>query len=323
MGSIADMTRVVFELPMTVRFRGLTRRRGLLLRGVHGWAEFSPFEEYDDAEASWWLRAALETADVGPPAPVRHRVPVNCTVPALGPAAAAEVVRTSHGCTTAKVKVAEPGQSFGDDVARVGAVRDALGSEGRIRVDANGAWTVGEAVRAIGGLAEFGLEYVEQPCRTLDELRAVRGRVDVPIAADESIRKAADPLLVRDRAAADIAVLKVQPLGGPRRCLELAEQLDLPVVVSSALESSVGLAAGIALAAALPELPFACGLATGAMLSRDVVQRPFTVDDGHLDVRRPEVDPDALDAVRLRGADETAWQDRLARCGALLQDQRR
>jgi len=318
-----EWSPVVFELPMTVRFRGLTRRRGLLLHGLAGWAEFSPFEEYDDAESSWWLRAALETAEVGPPAPVRDRVAVNCTVPAVGPDSAAEVVRTSRGCTTAKVKVAEPGQTLADDVARVGAVRDALGPTGRVRVDANGGWAEEEAVRAIATLVEFGLEYVEQPCRTLDELRAVRARVDVPIAADESIRKASDPLLVREREAADVAVLKVQPLGGARRCLELAEQLDLPVVVSSALESSVGLAAGVALAAALPELPYACGLATASMLGRDVVDRPFVVEGGHLAVRRLEVDPGVLEDVRLRGPAEIEWLDRLARCRALLQDRRR
>jgi len=317
------MDPVVFELPMTVRFRGVTRRRGVLLHGATGWAEFSPFEEYDDEEASWWLRAAVEVADLGLPAPVRDQVPVNCTVPALGPDAAAEIVHGAHGCTTAKVKVAETGQTFADDVARVGAVRDALGPAGRIRVDANGGWTAEEAAHAIDRLSEFGLEYVEQPCRTLDELRTVRSRVDVPVAADESIRKAADPLLVKEREAADIAVLKVQPLGGPRRCLELAEQLDLPVVVSSALESSVGLAAGVGLAAALPDLPYACGLATASILARDIVDRPFAVHDGHLAVRRPEVDPDALGAARLRGAEEAAWLDRLARCRALLQDRRR
>ena len=224
-------------------------------------------------------------------------MPVNCTIPAVGPEQAAAIVLASHGCRTAKVKVAEPGQSLADDLARVGAVREALGSAGHVRVDANGGWSVGEAVEAIRQLTEFELEYVEQPCRTVDELREVRSRVDVPIAADESIRKASDPLLVRDREAADIAVLKVQPLGGVRACLQLAEEIKLPVVVSSALESSVGIAAGVALAAALPELPYACGLATTSMLTGDLVEDPMQVVDGCLDVRRPEVDLDALRAA--------------------------
>jgi O-succinylbenzoate synthase len=318
---VTPVDAVPFELAMNVRFRGVTARQGVLIRGDAGWAEFSPFTEYRDDEAAHWLAAALEAATMPFPAPVREHVPVNCTVPAVDPAHAVRIVQESNGCRTAKVKVAEPGQSLAADVDRVSAVRDALGPGGRVRVDANGNWTVAEAVRAVAVLGE--LEYVEQPCRTLEELREVRRRVDVPIAADESIRKAADPLLVKQREAADIAVLKVQPIGGVRACLRLAEEVGLPVVVSSALESSVGLAAGVALAAALPDLPYACGLATASMLSTDLTSEPFRVEDGALVCRRLDVDPERLAEARLDGGRAQWWLDRMARCRAMLEDRRR
>jgi O-succinylbenzoate synthase len=312
----------VFSIPMTTRFRGITTREGMLLRGPAGWGEFSPFLEYDAVVAAPWLRAALEAANDGWPAPLRDTVPVNVTVPAVGPEQAARVVTQSRGCRTAKVKVAEPGQNLAEAEARLEAVRDALGADGRIRVDANGLWSVDEAVHAIGILdrAAGGLEYVEQPCASVEELSRVRRRVSVPIAADESIRRASDPYRVRDLEAADVAVLKVQPLGGVRACLRIAEDIGLPVVVSSALESSVGIAAGVALAAALPELGFACGLATVALLTGDVVEQPLLPVDGQLPVVRPVVDVSALGRFRAGPARAHAWARRLAEIEALGQD---
>jgi o-succinylbenzoate synthase len=241
-------------------------------------------------------------------------VPVNVTVPAVGPEHAAAIVGDSEGCTTAKVKVAEPGQSLGEDVERLEAVRAALGPDGRVRIDANGSWSVDEAVTLIPLLdrAAGGLEYVEQPCAAVEDLARVRRRVDVPIAADESIRRAEDPYRVRDLEAADVAVLKVQPLGGVRACLRIAEDIGMPVVVSSALETSVGIGAGLALAAALPELPYACGLATVQLLTDDVVMHSLLPLDGELPVVQPEVDPDAL--VRTQASPDRFehWQRRLA-----------
>jgi O-succinylbenzoate synthase len=310
---------VVFAIPMTTRFRGITTREGMLLKGPAGWGEFSPFLEYDARVAAPWLRCAREAADQGWPVPLRETVPVNVTVPAVGPDQAATIVRAGNGCRTAKVKVAEPGQSLAEEQARLEAVRDALGPGGRIRVDANGAWSVDEAVTAIGLLdrAAGGLEYVEQPCATVEDLAAVRRRVTVPIAADESIRRAEDPYRVRDLAAADVAVLKVQPLGGVRACLRIAEDIGLPVVVSSALESSVGIAAGVALAAALPELPYACGLATVQLLTDDVAVHPLLPVDGALPVVRPEPDPAALDRVAAPADRRAAWAARLAEIEAV------
>lgn len=312
----------VYSIPLRTRFRGITVREGLLLRGAAGWGEWSPFLEYPPEVAEPWLRCAREAAEGEWPEPVRDEVPVNVTVPAVGPAQAHAIVRAG-GCTTAKVKVAEPGQSLADDQARLEAVRDALGPDGAVRVDANGLWSVDEAVRAIGLLdrAAGGLEYVEQPCADVEDLARVRRRVQVPIAADESIRRAADPYRVRDLEAADVAVLKVQPLGGVRACLRIAEDIGLPVVVSSALETSVGIAAGVALAAALPELPYACGLATVQLLADDVATEPLLPVAGQLPVRRVRLDPDAMVRLQAPEARVAHWQARLARVGALGQDQ--
>lgn len=311
----------VVSIPLRTRFRGITVREAALIEGPAGWGEWSPFGEYDAGVAEPWLRCAEEAAAGDWPSPLRDRVPVNVTVPAVGPDRARQIV-TRGGCRTAKVKVAEPGQGLADDIARVEAVRDALGPDGLVRIDVNGGWSVDDAVAAIAVLdrAAGGLEYVEQPCATVEELAAVRRRVEVPIAADESIRRAEDPFRVRDLAAADIAVLKVQPLGGVRACLRIAEEIGLPVVVSSALETSVGLAAGVALAAALPELPHACGLATGQLLTDDVAAAPLLPVDGALPVRRPEVDPAALDRLAAPADRVVHWEARHAAVVALRQD---
>jgi O-succinylbenzoate synthase len=285
-----------FAIPMRTRFRGITVREGALIEGPAGWGEFSPFAEYGPRECARWLACALEGACSGWPDPVRDRVGVNVTVPAVGPGRAREIVAGS-GCRTAKVKVAETGQSDADDIARVEAVRDAIGPAGRIRVDANGAWDVGHAARMLAALAPFGLEYAEQPCASLAELAELRRLVDVPLAADESIRRAEDPLAVRAAGAADVVVVKVQPLGGVRAALQVAAACGLPVVVSSAVESSVGLAAGVALAGALPELPYDCGLATMSLLAGDVAAEPLASEGGTLPVRASVApDPERLSA---------------------------
>jgi o-succinylbenzoate synthase len=347
---------VPYAIPLTERFRGITVREGVLLRGPAGWGEFCPFAEYSDPVAATWLATAVEACTLGWPAPVRDRIPVNCTVPAVSPARAFEIVRAS-GCSTAKVKVADHPSSAAEDVARVEAVRAALGPSGSVRVDANGRWDVDTAVASLVALsrAAGGLEYAEQPCPSIEELAAVRREVDVLIAADESIRQAVDPLRVPLSDAADVAVIKCTPLGGVRRALAVAEATGLPCVVSSALETSVGLAAQLALAGALPSLEYACGLGTLSLFSRDVAEpvassgaasapvagaggsrgadsvdgpgfsaprsgslRPV---DGFLPVvaRAPEPDPGRLDALRMRDPDRLAWwQARLARAAQLL-----
>ncbi|WP_277208278.1 o-succinylbenzoate synthase [Isoptericola croceus] len=326
--SATSRRRFAWSIPLRTRFRHLEVRDGVLLRGEAGWGELSPFWEYDDVESATWLRAAREAADLPFPTPVRDRVPVNVTVPAVGPERAREIVLASGGCRTAKVKVAQRTggtvEPVDAEIARVEAVRAAFDDAGlpdaAIRVDANGAWTLDDALRRIPLLdgAARGLEYVEQPCATVRELAAVRRGVDVPVAADESIRRAADPLRVVREEAADVVVLKVQPLGGVRACLDLAERVGLPVVVSSALESSVGLAAGVALAAALPELPHACGLATAQLLVRDVTGTPLLPVDGALPVRRVAPDEAALPAVTAPPELRDRWFARHDRLEALL-----
>ncbi|MGW6935098.1 o-succinylbenzoate synthase [Lentzea sp. NPDC054927] len=301
----------VYSIPLRSRFRGITQRTGLLFEGPAGWGEFCPFEEYDDDESMPWLACAIEAANEGWPAPVRDRIPVNCTVPVVSPEKAHEIVARS-GCSTAKVKVAE--STLAEDCARLEAVRDALGSQGAIRVDANMLWDVDTAVAAIKAMdkAAKGLQYVEQPCHTLEELAAVRKRVNVPIAADESIRKAEDPLKVAVAGAADIAVIKVAPLGGVRRALEIAEACGLPCVVSSALETSVGMAAGVALAAALPQLDYACGLATLQLFEGDVTSDSLTPVDGYLPVLTKSPVPDRIEGFE-SDARTKAWTDRYDR----------
>jgi O-succinylbenzoate synthase len=315
-GLVRDLlpTLRAFAIPMPVKFRGTTLRAGALLQGPAGWGEFSPFPEYGPQECARWLACTLEAVAVGWPAPVRPSIPVNVTVPAVGPQQAHQIVARS-GCRTAKVKVAEPGQPGSADIERVEAVRDAIGPDGKVRVDANGGWEVGQAARMLGELSRFGLEYAEQPCRTLDELARLRRRVAVPLAADESIRRAEDPLKVRAAGAADIVVLKAQPLGGVAAALEIAEACGLPAVVSSAVDTSVGLAAGVALAAALPVLPHACGLATMSLLAGDVTADPLTEVNGELPVRAATVDPDALARYEVDPAD---WRDRMLAAAEFL-----
>jgi O-succinylbenzoate synthase len=290
-----------FRVPLRARFRGLDERAGLLVRRGETWAEFSPFDDYTPAQQRRWAAATFEALDGDWPQPLRDSVPVNVTVPAVGPEEAHSLVVAS-GCTTAKVKIGDDG-----DEARLEAVRDALGPQGKLRVDVNAAWDEDLAARKLGQFKRFDLEYVEQPVADLDAMRSLRRKVDVPLAIDESLRTADDPFTVDIRDAADVAVLKVAPLGGVRSTLELANHLGIPVVISSALESSVGMAAGIACAAALDELPYACGLATTSLFEADLVDDPLVPVDGHIEVRIPTVDQVALE----RFADEGPDADRL------------
>lgn len=310
LGSLNAATRRVFEgveelwvysLPLNVSFRGVTQRTGLLMRGPSGWGEASPFAEYEPAEASRWLAAGLDAALNAPPEPRRPSVAVNVTVPVVSPEDAAARVHASGGCATAKVKVADPRSTLAQDCARVEAVvaalRDTAGYRARVRVDVNGAWTRDEAPAAIRALnraarAIGGLEYVEQPCASVEDLAAVRRLVDVPIAADESIRRAEDPMRVVALEAADIAVIKVAPLGGVHRALQIAADTGLEVVVSSAVESSVGIGMGVAACAALPEAPYASGLATVQLLSGDATSSPLLPEGGQIPCR--PVVPDLL-----------------------------
>ncbi|KQQ03727.1 MULTISPECIES: o-succinylbenzoate synthase [unclassified Rathayibacter] len=311
----------VVSLPLRTRFRGVDHREIALVRGPEGWTEFSPFLEYGAEESAAWLRAALDYGWNEQPIALRDRIPVNATVPAVDPAEVAAILESYHGCRTAKVKVAERGQTLADDVARVEEVRRVLGPEGRIRIDANGAWNVDEAEHAVHAMAGVDLEYLEQPCASVDELAELRYRVKymgIPIAADESVRKAVDPLAVARAGAADLLVVKAQPLGGVRRALAITAEAGLPAVVSSALDSSVGLAMGAALAAALPELPYDCGLGTASLLAADVTERPLRPVDGTIAVERVEVSEDLLARHAVSPERLAWWRARLRDSYALL-----
>ena len=316
---LAATARVV-SLPLRTRFRGIDVREAMLLRGPAGWPEFSPYIEYDDEEAYVWLRAAIDFGWTDSPASVSS-LRVNATLPSVSVEQVPDVLARFPGARTVKVKVADPASTVADDAARVGAVRKALGPEGRIRVDANGAWTVDEAEHAIHAFARHDLEYVEQPCATIEELAEIRRRVKymgVPIAADESVRKAADPLAVVAAKAADILVLKAQPLGGIAAAVGIAREAGLPVVVSSALETSVGISMGAHLAAALGEQEYDAGLGTAALLAADITAAPLLPRDGQIEVRRIEPDEDLLERHTASPERQLWWMDRLQRCAALL-----
>lgn len=300
---------------MRVRFRGITVREVALIEGPAGWGEFGPFLEYEPPEAAAWLGSAIEAAYGDPPVVRRGAIPINATVPAVDAARVPEVLSRFPGARTAKVKVAEPGQTLADDVARVNAVRESVPT---VRVDANGGWRVEEAVAAADALTADGpLEYLEQPCATVAELAALRRRVDVPIAADESIRKADDPLHVVRAQAADIAVVKVAPLGGIGRLLDITAQIDIPVVVSSALDSAVGISRGLLAAAALPRLEYACGLGTGGLFVEDVAE-PVVPVNGSLPVSAVSPDPDRLAALAVEPDRRDWWIERVAESLQLL-----
>ncbi|WP_255796904.1 o-succinylbenzoate synthase [Arthrobacter sp. zg-Y238] len=312
----------VVSIPMRVKFRGILHREALLIEGPAGWGEFAPFPEYSDAEASPWLASALEAAWQGYPEAVRKSIPVNGTVPAVAVDQVEGVLARFGNVPAVKVKVAEAGQSPLQDLARVAEVRRLLPDAG-IRVDANAGWDVRTAVDTLTLLAEAGLEYAEQPVAGIDGLRAVRTElrrrgVPVLIAADESVRKESDPLKVAREDAADLIVIKAAPLGGVRRAVEIVAQAGLPAVVSSAIDTSVGIRTGVALAAALPELPYACGLGTLSLMAGDVTEESLVPDGGALAVRDVPVSEELLERFAAPPERRQWWLDRLERVHGLL-----
>ena len=326
---ILDRAHVV-ALPMAVKFRGITTREALLIDGPAGWGEFSPFLEYGPEESAHWLAAGLEAAYEGFPEPVRDTVEVNGTIPAVAAEEVPEVMSRYPGVRTWKVKVAEPGQSLEEDIARVKAVREYAAVHtpnlvANIRVDANGGWSVEEAIAAAKGM--MPLDYMEQPCRTTEELAQVRQQLMrnglfVRVAADESIRKASDPYRVAELQAADVAIVKPAPLGGVRKTLEIAQNLrarHMDVTVASALDTAVGISMGLATVAALPKIyddedidvvPAAAGLATGSLFLEDVAA-PRTLVDGSLPAAPVAADPDRVAALAASPERRDWWFERV------------
>lgn len=269
-------TMRVVALPTKTNFRGINIREVALFKGEYGWGEFSPFLEYGYKECVPWLSSAIEAANKPPPHIYRNSIRVNGTIPALNnPADIEKIVDSFPGVETFKVKV---GENLPEDIARLARVR-ALSPKARIRIDVNGNWDVATAVTNLRVIYEnIGpLEYVEQPCATIEELRELKTKLnlDIKIAGDEVLRKASDPFAVDLAGAVDIVMLKVQPLGGIGRAHRLAQHHNLPVVISSALESAVGINYGLILAASFPEINFDCGLGTGALLKANVADSPI------------------------------------------------
>lgn len=312
---ILSSLRVV-RIPMKVKFRGVTYRESALIKGPAGWGEFAPFLEYQPAEASAWLKCAIETAWQGFPTSLRNEIPLNATVPAVGAAEVESVLARYEGSIReVKVKVAEKGQSLKDDCARVAKVRELLPDAG-IKVDANMGWGEAQAVDSLARLSDYDLLYAEQPVATIDGLARVRAELrekgnSLLIAADESVRKAEDPLKVAQAKAADVLIIKAAPLGGIRNALRIVEQSGLPCVISSALETSIGISTGVALAASLPQLPFGCGLGTVSLLEGDITDDSLVARDGMVRVRTVEPSEDLLARFSAEESRVHWWRERI------------
>jgi len=304
---LLETLRVV-ALPTTTNFRGISVREVALIQGEYGWGEFSPFLEYDDAESAPWLACAIEAATNPKPKLYRTEVAINGTIPALnGPADLERIVNSFPGVTTFKIKV---GENLSEDLARVNIVRS-LRPDAKIRIDANGLWSVDQTVLFLDSVGD--VEYVEQPCATIEELRELKKRIDVKIVGDEILRKAKDPFAINLTGAIDYLMLKVQPLGGIKRAHRLAEHHNLPVVVSSALESAVGINYGLILAASFEDMNFDCGLGTGSLLAKNVAELPIV--EGKIAISNVVPNLDGLDV----SADRYEWwKNRIMRTAELL-----
>jgi len=312
----------VLSLPLNTSFRGLSYRELAVFKGSKRWAEFSPFVEYDDQEAAQWLKGALSYANDELPAPKREWISVNATLPAVKLNEIDDVLEMFPGFRTVKIKVAENPTSLPEDLARIRYVHENYPGR-KIRIDANGALGVQQAIEIIEELGEIKLEYFEQPVRTITELKELKNEIarkglNTKIAADESIRKVTDPFLVSKEQAADIAVLKVQPLGGIEIASAIAAESGLEIVVSSALESSLCIAQGLQLAASLQNLDYDCGLWTQNLLTDDIVVEPLEVVDARIRVSVPEVDHAKLEKYRAPKDREDFWLSRIERCLKLL-----
>ena len=304
---LLDTLRVI-ALPTKTNFRGITVREVALFKGEYGWAEFSPFLEYDDAEAAHWLASAIEAATTPRPQLFRTSVAVNGTIPDLNdPAQLKKIVESFPGVKTFKIKV---GNDLAADLARVNIIRE-LQPEAKIRIDVNGLWSIAQAEEFLSSVGE--IEYVEQPCSTIEELRELKSKTSVKIVGDEILRKAVDPFDIDLIGAVDYLMLKVQPLGGIKRAHAIAEHHKLPVVVSSALESAVGINYGVTLAASFQELNFDCGLGTGSLLAQDVAHLPIV--DGMIQLT--EFEP-ALDGLDVSAERFEWWKNRIMRTAELL-----
>jgi O-succinylbenzoate synthase len=317
-------TAKVVSIPLRTKFRGLTERELLVFEGPNGWSEWAAFTEYQDEEAATWLHAAIEWGFEKVPEHVRRQVPVNAILPAVSTEEVAKVLGRAGQFSTVKIKVAEPKQTATDDLARILEVRN-LYPTARLRLDANGGFTVEQALALIIELQKnsIELEFFEQPVATIAELAELRIEIakaghNVKIAADESVRRASDPLAVELAGAADLLVLKSAPLGGINSALKIAKASQLEISASSAMQSSIGLAAELHFAGCLPELTYDAGLGTGFLFGGDLTRDRLIPENGVLELRRPEINPSSLDILKAEDHRYDWWIARLERCSRIL-----
>ena len=305
--SILKNLRVI-SLPMKTDFRGINTREVALIEGNAGWGEFSPFLEYDDAESAPWLASAIEAATQPKPKTYRTEVAVNGTIPATNDKEELErIVNSFPGVKTFKVKA---GSNADEDIARINALR-VLRPNASFRIDANGLLSIEQAVSLLQLVGD--IEYIEQPCATIEELRELKKQINVKIVGDEVLRKAKDPFAIDLSGAVDYLMLKVQPLGGIKRAHQLAAHHELPVVVSSALESAVGINYGLTLAASFADMNFDCGLGTGSLLAKNVAELPIV--DGKIAIS--DVVP-LFDGLDVSADRYEWWKNRIMRTSELL-----
>lgn len=317
-------TAKVVSIPLRTKFRGLTERELLVFEGPNGWSEWAPFTEYEDEEAATWLQAAIEWGFENLPEPVRKQVSVNAILPAVPTEEVAKVLGRAGKFSTVKIKVADPKQTAADDLARILEVKD-LYPDAKLRLDANGGYTVAQALELIAEIENnsLDLEFFEQPVETIAELAELRIEIsklgqNTLVAADESVRRASDPLAVELAGAADLLVLKSAPLGGIASALAVANSSKLNICASSAMQSSIGLAAELHFAACLPEVNYDAGLGTGYLFGGDLTADRLIPENGILELRRPEINTSSLEILKAEDHRYDWWIARLERCSKIL-----
>ena len=317
-------TAKVVSIPLRTKFRGLTERELLVFEGPNGWSEWAAFTEYKDEEAATWLQAAIEWGFDKVPEPVRKQVPVNAILPAVPANEVAKVLGRAGAFSTVKIKVADQKQTIADDLARILEVRNSY-PDVKLRLDANGGYTAPQALELIAELEinSIELEFFEQPVATIAELSELRVEIakrgqKIKLAADESVRKSSDPLAVELAGAADLLVLKSAPLGGINSALAVANSSNLEICASSAMQSSIGLAAELHFASCLPELNYDAGLGTGFLFGGDLTADRLIPENGVLELRRPKINTSSLEILKAEDHRFDWWVARLERCSRIL-----
>ncbi len=300
----------VVSIPTKTNFRGITNREVAIFSGSEGWSEFSPFVEYSNRESSTWLRAAVEASNTPWPHLYRKSIPINATLPNVSPEKVAGVLKNFEGCTTVKIKI----DNFISGAELVEETLNILPGT-KIRLDVNGSWSLDEALLYLYDFhLRFGnvFEYIEQPCTSFDDLVKLKSEIPMKIALDESIRKNLDSDLSDLAKAGDVAIIKWAPSGGFASAHEIANTVCLPVVISSALDTGIGISHSLALAGSFENLDFACGLGTVALLESDICEPALIPTQGFLDVNRVEPNFALVEKYQASEDRQEWWKNRVA-----------